>query len=139
MKANGAPAEADLMAVANGDFSRLSSPILVACRNQEQFEDFVWKNGLMCSEVRRVGRSFSVLTRHRLDCSPPGKILLLLPKWDQNHYTAELVNWWVYEQDRYTVQLRAPRPLVSKPARWRVDAALATAAVVLVLVWLVTR
>ena len=66
--------EADMVDVANGDFSGLSEPILVACRDQEQLEAFIWKNALFCLEVRRLQGMRTVLSKF-----PENKILLILP------------------------------------------------------------
>ena len=69
-------AEADLLAVANHDFSQLSLPILVACHDQEQFEEFTFREGLMCSQIRRFRAG-----KNDTEDYPRGKILLLLPGW----------------------------------------------------------
>lgn len=105
--------EADLTAVAGGDFSKLSAPILVACRDQEQFEEFCFREGLMCSEVRRFQKG-----RYNPDQFPPSKILLLLPGWGDHARTYAAVAEWVLPMDRYTVALRGPRPVNRKVRAW---------------------
>lgn len=108
MRAIGTPPEADLRAVANHDFSRLAPPLLIAAATRAQFDEFVWRQALVCSEVRR----FREMRHHRRH--PEGKILILLPGYHRDFQTAAAVDWWVNDQDRYTVQLDAPRPLITR-------------------------
>ena len=115
MKTNDVQPEAELRAVANHDFRRLSPPILVACKDQEQFQEFTFREGLMCSEVRRFPSR-----RLCIDAYPPGKILILLPSWHEHPRTSEAVNLWVNRDDRYTVALRSPHPLARKRLVWGV-------------------
>lgn len=106
LDASAMPPEIPLAHVAAGSFDELSWPILVAAACQEQYEDFVFTEGLICSETRRfVGSPESFRGNRRYD--HPGKILLLLPGWEQSPSTELLVDWWV-KNDRYTVQLDAP-------------------------------
>ena len=104
--------EADLITVARGDFSKLSAPLLVACRDHEQFEEFCFREGLICSEVRRIQKG-----RYNPNHFPASKILLLLPEWWEHPRTDAAVNEWV-KNDRYTVALRGPRPVVSAARAW---------------------
>jgi hypothetical protein len=104
--------EADLGNVADCDFSNLASPILVAAATREQFDRFVFRNGLTCSEVRR----FREFAPHVQD--PPGKILVILPMAYQDDATEKAITAWV-DADRYTVNLDAPWPKGSMSAlRW---------------------
>lgn len=102
--------EADLLTVADHDFSGLCSPILVACRDQEQLDEFIFREGLMCSEVRRFRHG-----RYNPSAYPKNKILILLPDWQDHFPTSELVHRWVNIEDRYTVQLNSPKPIRRKP------------------------
>jgi hypothetical protein len=131
--ANGSDPEASLRAVANHDFSRLSWPIYVAARDKEQFQDFTFAEGLMCSEVRRFHGA-----RHKLEKLREDKILILLPRWQDDLQTCELVDWWVNDLDRYTVELRSPLPVFRTPGfPWYRLAVLA--GIVALFAWLVTR
>jgi hypothetical protein len=105
--------ETDMVAVAEHDFLGLSSPILVACHDNEQFNQFCFREGLLCSEVRRLAGRMDDLASLRAD-----KILLLLPGWDQDARTKRLADKWIFDLDRYTVTLRGPRPRVPVN-RWR--------------------
>lgn len=117
--------EADLTTVAEGDFSRLSMPLLVAAASKKQLEDFVFRNGLMCTEVRRFQAVGSICAN-----LPAGKILLLLPQYHLDPATEEAVEWWVDGEDRYTVELPGPLPALSAKSRfWRM------ALVVLLVLW----
>jgi hypothetical protein len=102
-------AEADLNDVAKGDFSQLSAPILVAAATLEQFDEFVFSNGLSCSEVRRF-RSY-----HRERTQPAGKILIQLPFYYDDPNTAEAVEQWVNDE-RWTVHVDEPLPMIMRPA-----------------------
>lgn len=97
--------EAPFAAVVRGDFSGLSTPILVAAYSEKQFEQFVYQNGLLCSEVRRFQGYQARLTEW-----PENKVLLLLPGWSQCSRAAEAVLHWVNVQDRHTCQLTGPKP-----------------------------
>lgn len=131
----GVPPESPLHVVADGDFSGLSQPFLVAAACQEQLETFVWREGLVCTEVRRM-----IGDRRRFAEMPDGKILLLLPGWRNSPATADLVEWWVNTLDRYTVELDSP---VAPDARrrmlgaWLLLAAMVAAGAVLP--WMVAR
>jgi hypothetical protein len=126
--------EADLLAVANHDFSQLSPPILVACRDQEQFEEFTFREGLMCSQVRRFRAEGNDTENY-----PHGKILLLLPGWFDDLRTHAAVECWVNLQDRFTVELRSPRPLARKRPAWGWIFALSAVGWVWFIAWLLTR
>lgn len=104
-------AEADKVAVANGDFSGLSMPILVACHDEDQLQEFIWRVGLVCSEVMRYRAGFRLWSGSAVHTLPENKILLLLPGWDEDFATREAVDLWVHGLDRHTVELRSPRPL----------------------------
>lgn len=133
MRAIGAAPETDLTAVADGDFSGMATPLLVAAGSRSQFDEFVWEEALMCSEVRR----FREVSHHRKH--PEGKILLLLPGYHADAQTAAAVEWWVNGEDRYTVQLNGPRPCIERDERetrralWLM--ALAAAAAVMWVIW----
>ena len=122
--------------VANHDFSGLSMPILVACYSKEQFEDFVFREGLMCSEVRRLKGK-----REDFKHLPENKILLLLPGWDRNPPTKDLADWWIFMQDRYTCYLRAPRPVIDKKRfpMWEILAVSGILWMLALLVWMTFR
>ncbi|MEO5712587.1 MAG: hypothetical protein ABIT37_03790 [Luteolibacter sp.] len=108
--------EADLVAVADRDFSGLSHPILVACYSDEQFEDFVWEEALFCSEVRRFRGPIK-----KQPVPPEGKILLLLPGWDMDPKTKAAVDDWIFVQDRYTCNVAgAFYPRIHRPLAWGV-------------------
>lgn len=131
----GCPPEAPLSEVAAGDFAGLEEPYLVAAACQEQFETFIFSEGLVCSEVRRL-----IGDRRRFAEMPDEKILLLLSGWHTSPATAALVEWWVNDLDRYTVDL--PGPLAPEARRWRVLAWLALVtmtAAAAVLGWMVMR
>lgn len=121
-------AEADLNAVANGDFNELSLPILVAAATLEQFEEFVFSNGLTFAECRR----FRTYGRH--DDSPDSKILLLLPYYHEDPTTDEAVEQWVVA-DRYTVALDEPRPLVRPAVFWCFCASVITVTLLAAIIW----
>lgn len=125
--------EADLLHVARHDFSALSSPILVACRDQEQLEEFCFREGLLCAEVRRLTGRMGDLRSCRED-----KILILLPEWEKDPRTRALGEHWIFELDRYTVELRRPYPL-HRRAQKHLTQALATLAILLgfALLWLI--
>lgn len=125
--------ETDLLAVADHDFRGLSSPILVACQDREQFNEFCFREGLLCSEVRRLSGRREDLISLRAD-----KILILLPGWDEHGPTRALAEKWIYDLDRYTVHLRSPRPLAAIARAWPLIIALSLLAW-LALAWLVTR
>ena len=97
--------EADMVAVANGDFSGLSQPLIVAAYDEEQFREFVWREALFCSDVKRFRKSST--TQGHAD----HKVLLLLPGWDMDPITRDAVNDWIFVKDRYTCQLRNPYPI----------------------------
>jgi len=127
--------EALLDRVAVGDFGELKWPILVAARSRLQYEEFVYKNGLLCCEVRRFfGRA------EFFAGSDPGKILLLLPDCQDDAATGELVRWWVEDEDRYTVQIDTISPWLMGRAQvcWQAGGAV-MAALLLALLWLVMR
>lgn len=126
-------AEADFAKVARSDFSEMAFPILVACYDDEQFQQFIFRNGLMCSEVRRF-RSAKVVDR----VYPPDKILLLLPGWDEDAATQKAADHWILEQDRYTCALSGPKPPSRKP-RGGAGALGCFLAVAAVIWWLVVR
>jgi hypothetical protein len=86
------------------DFSKLSLPLLVASHDKEQFEEFIFREGLMCSEVRRI----DTLALDALDRFPANKILLLLPRWQECPNTKRQADHWIFKLDRYTVQLSRP-------------------------------
>jgi hypothetical protein len=136
LRTNGSFPECDLRAVANSDFSRLAPPLYVAARDQEQLEDFTFREGLMCSEVRRF-----LGARARLEALPENKILILLPRWQDHPTTRELVEWWVEDLDRYTVELPTPKPLLRKPICWSCIAAASFAGwcVLAFFAWLIFR
>ncbi len=87
-----------------GNLSDLSEPILVACRDWVQFDEFVFREGLICSEVQRFKRS------HLNWVFPSEKVLLILPGWDEDESTKYAVEQWVNQHDRYTVTLEVPLP-----------------------------
>ncbi len=114
MKTVAVQPEADLRGVANGDFSNLSWPILIAAADKEQFEDFIWEQVLVCHEVRRLAGP-----REKLAAFPESKILITLPGWQNDTRTASLVEWWVNDCDRYTVAMTSPTPTIyqKQPAK----------------------
>jgi hypothetical protein len=77
--------EADLNNVARGDFAGLQDPIIIAAATQEQFDEFVFMNGLVCSQVRR----FCDYQDYRT--APMNKILILLPFHYDHEPTAAAV------------------------------------------------
>lgn len=97
-------AEADLDDVALGDFSGLSQPLLVACACDSQFEDFCWREALICTEIERIEK----VRPAQIDSFPKGKILLLLPGWHLDRRVEKLVSSWV-DREGYTVALDSPR------------------------------
>lgn len=125
--------EADMLQIARHDFSALSSPILVACRDQQQLDEFCFREGLLCAEVRRLAGRMGDLRALRED-----KILLLLPGWEEDPRTRTLGDHWIFELDRYTVELRRPHPRrrAGKKLLTRALATLATL-LALALLWLV--
>jgi len=130
MRAIGTPPEADLLAVAGRDFANLTRPILVAAATAEQFDDFVWEEALICSEVRRFRRI------EELRGCPEEKILLVLPGYYHDAKTAAAVEWWVDAEDRYTVHLDHPLPCLKEHQRHTRRALwLMSAAVLAVCVW----
>lgn len=108
MRAIGTPPECALRDVANGDFRGMSLPLLVAAASSSQFEEFIWREALICCEVRRF-RDPLFHGNH-----PENKILLLLPGCHADPRTSAAVDWWVNHEDRYTVQLTSPRPAIEK-------------------------
>jgi hypothetical protein len=104
MRTIATPPEVDLTTVAKGDFSKLSQPLIIAAASRDQFDAFLWREALICHEVRR----FRDPSHHR--CHPENKILLLLPGYEIDPKTAGAVEWWVNQEDRYTVQLNRPEP-----------------------------
>lgn len=123
--------EADLVTVARGNFSALSSPILVACRDQKQFEEFCFREGLICSEVRRFQLGRWNPKAYRAD-----KVLILLPAWWDHLQTRKAVEQWVNQLDRYTVELSAPRPIRKARAwGWMIIGCLTTWITLAALVW----
>ncbi|MES2923709.1 MAG: hypothetical protein V4819_19295 [Verrucomicrobiota bacterium] len=131
---NAALPETDLRQVANHDFSRLALPILVACRDREQFEEFTFREGLICSEVKRLRGS-----RADLHAWSDSKVLVLLPAWHEHENTQQLVDEWVCILDRYTVELRSPRPLVRKRSAFGVITWLSAIGWAWFIAWLLTR
>lgn len=125
--------ETDLVAVADHDFRGLSSPILVACYDRDQFNEFCFREGLLCSEVRRLAGRREDLASLRAD-----KILILLPGWHDHGPTRALAEEWIYELDRYTVQLRSPRACGYIAPAWAILATLSLLAWI-ALAWFVTR
>lgn len=105
-------AEDDMGKVAAHDFSGLAWPILVASYDRAQFEDFIFREGLVASSVRRLNASCENLAKF-----PDNKILLLLPGWDEDPTTAALGDRWIFGLDRYTVQLTGPKPLIFRHTR----------------------
>jgi hypothetical protein len=101
--------EADLNNVARGDFSGMQSPILIAAATLEQFDEFVFSNGLTCSQVRR----FRDYRDHQT--APVGKILIKLPFYYDDDATAAAVEKWVNDE-RWTVQLDEPFPMILRPS-----------------------
>ena len=97
--------EAPLAEIASGNLSAMSSPILIAAATLEQFEEFVFSNGLSCVECRRF-RNYS---RHQ--ACRPDKVLILLPFFYDDPETDAAVDEWV-EADRYTVRMDEPMPLI---------------------------
>lgn len=95
MKALALGPEAPLQAVASGDFSGLSYPLLVAASCMQQLDEFVWKEGLICTEVKRFKEA-----RWDFEHFERGKILILLPGWHECPDTACLVDGWVNVEDR---------------------------------------
>jgi hypothetical protein len=122
MKTVAMPPETDLMDVAMGCFSGLSTPILVAARDEEQLEDFRWEHGLVCSEVRRLGAPGV-----RMSDFPDDKILVLLPGCREHAHTAALIDFWCLELDRYTSEVEPVK--IVKPS------ALLVVILVSVLIW----
>lgn len=123
--------EADLVTVARGDFSGLSSPILVACRDQNQFDEFCFREGLICSEVRRFQSGRWNPQVYRAD-----KILILLPDWWDHLPTRKSVEQWVNQLDRYTVEFRAPHPFrYARAWGWMIAASIAAWVIVASLLW----
>lgn len=107
--------EADMEQIARKhDFSKLSLPILVACKNDEQFHEFVFREGLMCSEVKRLQGKCEDLAKY-----PENKIVLLLPRWEEHRYTKDLADHWIFKLDRYTCQLRKPGVPVQRMSRMK--------------------
>jgi len=133
MRTIGCPPEADLTAVANGDLSALSQPILVAAASAAQYEEFIWEEALLCTEVRRF-RAYPPAP-----CAE-GKILLLLPGYDYDAKTNHAVDRWVNQEDRYTVQLNSPRSCIETDmARTRRSIALMVAAVLALCLWWISK
>lgn len=83
-----------------GNYSNLSYPILVACRDAESLNRFIFREGLICSEVRRLNPVLKNYSQF-----PADKVLLLLPDWHEDALTAYAVDHWVHGEDRYTVAL----------------------------------
>ncbi len=126
--------ETDLVAVANHDFNGLSMPILVACYDRAQLEEFVFREGLMCSEVRRLDAKTAQLD------FPEEKILILLPAWEEHRATKDLVDRWIFVKDRYTVTLRTPRPLINRRPRFTLPLMIAASVTLWgVIGWLIFR
>lgn len=111
MKTIATPPEADLHAVARGDFSRLAAPLLIAAGSSSQYDEFLWSEGLLHAEARR----FREPAHHR--GHPENKILLVLPGYELDAKTAGAVEWWVAHEDRYTAQLDRPRPAIETDQR----------------------
>lgn len=107
------PPEADLRTIAAGDFSALSTPILVAAASMKQFNQFIWNEGLICSHVHRFQKVSDLWTAQ----FPENKILLLLPGYHADAATYQAVTLWVDACDRYTVELLSPWPDQFKPGR----------------------
>lgn len=126
--------ETSMLEVADGDFSGLSQPLLVAAGTRKQFEDFMWENALVCSECRRVSNYMRPMD------FPENKIMILLPGCETHLETAGVVERWVDQEDRYTVQLDYPRPCIEKDQRetWMVMCMIALA-VGAVFAWLIFR
>lgn len=127
--------EADLVAVANHDFRGLATPLLVACRDQEQLTEFVFREGLMCSEVKRLAPPPHGSKNYNY---PVNKILILLPEWFEDRATSILVDRWVGIEDRYTVQLNSPRPVCKKRINF-VPVVVIGALIWLLFLWLIFR
>jgi hypothetical protein len=124
--------EAPLTAVARGDFSGLSCPILVAAPSTQVVEEFREQYALASCEVRRYRRNFPYEWAPRED-----KILLLLPGWSNDPKTRAAVAAWV-NQDRYTVEFEAAAsPPDRRAGLWIVFAL--SAAVWGAVVWFFTR
>lgn len=104
--------EAPLHRVAQGDYRHMRQPLLIAAETPDQFQEFAWQQGLLTAELRR----FEGSPRKFADC-PRDKILILLPGWEDHPPTFALVQWWVNDQDRYTVQLDAPLSTTQKTLR----------------------
>lgn len=97
--------EAPLDSVADGYFLDMAWPLLIASADHEQYEDFIRENGLLSVETRRfIGHHKNFTGKIYQD---PGKILLLLPGWEESPRTKQLVEWWD-RNDRYSVALDGP-------------------------------
>jgi hypothetical protein len=90
------PCEAPIERVATGDFRGLSRPILVACRDRATLAAFCVVHRLKAGDVLSA-----VDMGLQMDRSKP---LILLPGWDEDPRTAEVVSQWDHH-DRYTVTL----------------------------------
>lgn len=96
--------ECPLAKVARGDFYAMATPLLIAAANQEQYDEFLWREGLIFTEAMRI--TGTGLGKHKH--WPQDKILLLLPDWHLCRSTECSVQWWVEVKDGYTVQLTSP-------------------------------
>lgn len=97
--------EAPLLEIASGNFANMSAPILIAAATLEQFEEFVFSNGLCCSECRRF-RGYK-----RFEQCAPNKVLILLPFFYDDPETDDAVEDWV-DAERYTCHMDEPIPLI---------------------------
>jgi hypothetical protein len=134
--------ESPLDLVARGDFSKLSLPILVAAMTAADVDAFRERHGLLAFEVRRyrepmcykwlkdaIGRDIDLLE---------GRVLLLLPGWDEDPSTCQAVLHWV-RSDRYTVEMdevRAPVRCACPELLWMALGLAVVLATWLTLAWL---
>ena len=102
MSPNPSAPEASIAAVLSGNLSGLSEPLLIAAASYEQYDQFVWREGLVCTEARRFREPSSRHSPYRDD-----KILLILPGYENDAKTAVAVARWI-EEHRHYVFLSEP-------------------------------
>jgi hypothetical protein len=90
------PSETSAGDLAAGDVSGLSRPLYFACGHEIERLQFLEMHALAPHEVLRIRHPYQIPAQ-----CPPGKVLVLAPRWGEDRATAAFVTWWV-ARDRYT-------------------------------------
>jgi hypothetical protein len=92
------PPEMPLIEIAEGDFSRMQRPLLVAADLEKDVRLFCRRAGLSRRIVKRV------MNEGDLRGWPRGKVMILLPRWHVKPENEGLVGEWV-RHEGYTTEL----------------------------------